>query len=66
MLLPGSGGAAAGAGQESTGSPACSGLEAAGPKPLPVLQLPAPEMLTLKSNFNNLINYTICFIGWSE
>lgn len=28
--------------------------------------LPAPENLTLKSNFNNLINYIMCFIGWGE
>lgn len=31
-----------------------------------VLKLSVPEILTLKSNFNNLINYIICFISWSE
>lgn len=35
-------------------------------RPCCCLTLPAPEVLTLKSNFNNLINYIMCFISWSE
>lgn len=31
-----------------------------------VLKFPVPEILTLKSNFNNLINYIIGFISRSE
>lgn len=45
----------------------CLVLDAAsGPSHLLVLKLPAPEILTLRSNFNNFINYTLRFIGWSE
>lgn len=37
-----------------------------GPSHFVVFRLPVPEILTLKSNFNNLINYIMRFISWSE
>lgn len=37
-----------------------------GPGHFVLLKFLGPEILTSKSNFNNLINYIICFISWSE